>query len=115
WRSAGRRRLSTSHGRPFPGSGSRGVCLDQLDLVPVGVLDERDHGAAALDRAGFAGDTSAGVADALAGGGDVRHADRDMAVGGAEIVAIDAVVVGQLEHGGIAFVAIADEGERISL
>src|SRR5690606_10328058 len=116
-RSAGRRPPSTSHRRSARARAfARKSCgLDQLDLVAVRILDERDHRASALYRAGFAGDAAAGGAYALAGGGDVGHADRDMAVGRAQLVAVDAVVVGELEDRGIALVAIADEGERVAL
>ena len=55
------------------------------------------------------------LAHALAGGGHVRHTDRDMAEGGAELVALDAVVVGELEHRRALLVVVADEGERILL
>jgi hypothetical protein len=35
--------------------------------------------------------------------------------GGAEVVAVDAGVVGQLQHRAVALVAVADEGKRILL
>src|SRR5206468_670801 len=89
--------------------------LNELDLVAVGIFDEGDHRAAALHRSGLARHPSAVAAHFLAGRFDVRHADRHVAERGAELVALDAVVVGELEHGGALLVVIADEGERILL
>src|SRR5512142_3273689 len=61
--------------------------LDQLDLVPVGILHEGDHRRPVLHRPGLAGDLPARAADALAHRVDVVDAERDVAVGRAEIVA----------------------------
>src|SRR5690242_11380664 len=70
--------------------------LDQLDLVTVGILHERDDRRTALHRACLARDGTT-VATAcrthgVAGRCDVLDLDRNVAVRGAEIVAIDAVV-----------------------
>src|SRR5947209_18510762 len=94
---------------------ARSFALDELDLVAVGVFDEGDHRLSALHRPGLAGHFAAAFAHALAGGGDIRHADRHMAEGAAEVVALDAVVVSQLEHGRALLVVVADEGERVLL
>ena len=69
---------------------ARRLVLDQLDLVAVGVLHERDHRRAALDRARFARDLAALRAHRRARGRGVGHLDRDVAVRGAELVAVDA-------------------------
>src|SRR5689334_10245261 len=89
--------------------------LDELELVAVRVFYERDHGAAALDRARFARDPSAGFSYTLASGGNVGNADRDVAERAAELVPVYAVVVSELEHGRALLVVVADEGERVFL
>src|SRR5580765_1102684 len=93
----------------------RALRLDELDLVAVGVFDEGDDRSAALDRAGFACDLAAAAANCIAGLGDVGNADGDVAEGAAEVVALDPVVVGELEHGGAVLGVVADEGERVFL
>ena len=80
------------------------LVLDQLDLVAVRILDERDHGRAALDRTGFARDLAALGSHRGAGGGRVGHRDRDVAERGAELVAIDAVVVRELDFRAVGIV-----------
>src|SRR5690606_16011248 len=88
-----------------PGSAQAGagadvvLALDQFDLVAVRVRDEGDDRGPALDRPGFARDLAAGRLDAFAGSIGIRHADGDVAVGGAHLVAVHAPVVGQLEFG----------------
>src|SRR5215510_13385373 len=94
---------------------ARSGALDELDLVAVGVFDEGDHRGAALYRPGLTRHLGAALAHALAGGGDIRHADGDVAEGTPELVALDAVVVGELEHRRALLVVVADEGERIFL
>src|SRR6187431_720925 len=54
--------------------------LDQLDLVPVGILHEGDHRRPVLHRPGLAGDLPPGFADALADRADVVDAERDVAI-----------------------------------
>ena len=48
--------------------------FDQLDFVAVRIFDEGDDRGTAFHRAGFAGDLAACAADAVAGGGNVVHA-----------------------------------------
>src|SRR6185436_5442233 len=91
------------------------LALDELDLVAVGIFHEGDDGRATLHRAGLARDLAAGAPHLGAGARDIRHADGDVAEGAAHLVALDAVVVGELEHGGAVLAAVADEGERIFL
>src|SRR4051812_14088918 len=94
---------------PTSGWELRALRFDELDLVAVGVFDEGDDRGAALDRAGLASDLAAAAAYAVAGLRDVGNADRDVAIGAAEVVALDAVVVGELEHGGAALGGGADQ------
>src|ERR1700740_32996 len=83
--------------------------LDQLDLVAVRVLHEGDYRGAAFDRAGLASDGAPGASHPVARNADVRHADGDVAEGGAKIVAVYPVVVGQLQHRVFTLVSIAHE------
>src|SRR5258708_15174984 len=87
--------------------------LDELDLVAVGIFDEGDHRRAALHRPGLARHSSAIRAHLVTGLLDIRHADRHMAERGAELVALDAIGVGELEHRRALLVVVADEGERV--
>src|SRR5437016_2853224 len=95
--------------------GSSRFALDELDLVAVGVLGEGDHRGAAFHRAGLARDLAALALYPLAGFLDIGHFDRDVTEGRAEIVPLDAVVVGELEHGAALFAVVADESERVLL
>src|SRR3989442_11984268 len=89
--------------------------LDELDLVAVGILDEGDHRGAALHRSRLARHFPAVGPDLVAGLLHIGHADRDVTEGVAELVALDTVVVGELENGGALLVLVAAEGERILL
>src|SRR6267142_4725313 len=89
--------------------------LDELDLVAVGIFDEGDDRGAALHRTRLARHLAAVGAHLVARLLHVRHTDRHMAEGGAELVALDAVVVGELEDCGALLVVVADEGERVLL
>src|SRR5207237_4788618 len=86
--------------------------LDELDLVAVRILDERDHAAAELHRAGLARDLAALRLHGLARLVDIGHAERDVAEAVAEIVGLRVPVVGELDHRLLALVAVAHEGER---
>ena len=103
----------TSTAQALPGARIVGA-LDQLDLVAVRVGDKGDHGAAALDRAGLARHVAAGGLDLVARGVRVGHADGDVAVGAAHVVAFHAPVVGEFDLGlaGVAAVK-AEEGQRV--
>src|SRR5262245_12373103 len=70
--------------------------LDELDLVAVGILHEGNDRRATLDRSGLARHRAAGRADAVAGGGSIRHGDRDVPERASHLIAADAVVVGEL-------------------
>ena len=76
--------------------------LDQLDLVAVRILHERDHRRAALHRARLARDRCRPCAHRVAGRRGIVDLDRDVAEARAEVVAVDAVVVRELEHGAVA-------------
>src|SRR5262245_43455071 len=91
------------------------VALDELDLVAVRVLDESDDARPALDRAGVARHLAAAPLHLCACLGGVRHGDGDVAVGRAEVVLVDAVVVSELEDRGPVFGVVADERERVLL
>src|SRR5205085_1101753 len=91
------------------------AALDELDLVAVRVFYKRDHRRATFYRSGLARHPAAVGAHAFAGLFYVGHADRDMAEGVAELIALDAIVIGELEHRGALLVVVADEGERILL
>src|SRR5579859_1451591 len=116
---------STSRARGSTRSCGRRTCrrrttrasarLDELDLVAVGIFDERDHRAAALYRPGLARNSAAIRAHLVAGRAYVGYADRHVTERRAELVALDAVVVGELEHRGALLVVVADEGERVFL
>ncbi len=106
-------RVSFGRMRRLPGS--QRTVLNQLDLVAVRVLHEGDDGAAPGDRAGLAGDLATGCLDACAGRGGIVHAQSDVAVGGAQVVVIDAVVVGQLEFGLRRVGLEAEKGQAVFL
>ena len=89
--------------------------LNQLDLVPVRILHERDHRGPTLDRPRLARHGAARIAHLLAGGRHVGHADGHVAEAGAELIVIDAVVVGELEHGVLGLVSIPHEGQCVLL
>ena len=73
--------------------------LDQLDAVPIRVADEADAGALGAATGPVGGllriDSLGG--QSLEGAVEVLDADRDVVVAGAQLVGVDAVVVGQLE------------------
>ena len=71
--------------------------LDQLDAVAVGVLHEADPVAALPHLVGRLLRLDAVGRQALERAVEVVHADRDVVVARAEVVGVDAVVVGQLE------------------
>src|SRR5438477_1224425 len=85
------------------------------DVASVQTCAVRDDGGAALDRSRLARHLAAGRAHLVARLLHVRYADRDVAEGAAKLVLVDAVVIGELEHRGAAFIVVADEGERILL
>src|SRR5665647_1231461 len=87
--------------------------LDQFNLVAIRVSHKGNHRAAALDRAGFARDVAASRFDLFASRINVRHAQRDMTVGGAHLVVIGAVVPGQFDFGMLGVVAIADKSQAV--
>src|SRR5690606_33537467 len=86
--------------------------LDQFDLVTIRILDEGDDGRAVLHRSGLAHHLAATGADVVARLRRVLDLERDVAVGGAELVLVHAPVVGQFQHGAVLLVLVADEGER---
>src|SRR5216683_1503061 len=98
----------------------RGPCaasatLNELDLVPVGILDEGDNGGAELHRPRCARDLDAFLAELFAGGVDVADPDGEMAERGAERIGLLLVpIVGELDHRAARLVAIADEGEGVA-
>ena len=73
--------------------------LDQFNFVPVWIGDKGNHGSAAFDGACLARDVAASGLDLLAGGIRVRHAQCDMPIGVAVVVAFHAPVVGQFDLG----------------
>src|SRR5262249_15011764 len=81
--------------------------------------DERDDRRAALDRPRLARDRAAELlrlaAHLLASGRDVGHADRDVAVAAAQLVPVDAVVVGELDLGVLGIGAVAEERKVVLL
>ena len=85
--------------------------MDEFDFVAVRVFHEGDNGTAVFHRAGFAHHFAAFGAHGIAGCVGVFHFDGDVAVGVAEVVAGGIPVVGEFEHGGFVFAAVADEGE----
>src|SRR5438874_10579306 len=101
--------------RPTMRASACSFALDELDLVAVGVFDEGDHRRAALHRPGLARHFAAAFTHALARGRDVGHADRHMPESVAEVIALDAAAVGELEHRRALLVVVAAEGERVLL
>src|SRR2546421_7276667 len=85
------------------------LSLDQLDLVAVGVLHEGNHGGSALDGSRLASDRAALGTHRAARCRGVGNLDRNVSESGSQIVFIDAVVVGQLQHGVLGLVAVTDE------
>src|SRR4051812_15550332 len=81
-----------------PGS----ALLDELDAVPVRVTDEAQPRAALANRVGRLLGLDAHAREALQGPVHVLDGDRDVVVAGAEVVGVDAVVVGQLEPPAVA-------------
>src|SRR4051794_6975845 len=71
--------------------------LDELDPVAVRIADEAQARAALADAVRRLLGLDALLAQALEGAVEILHGDRDVVVAGAELVAVDAVVVGQLE------------------
>src|SRR5512139_2048561 len=65
------------------------AALDQLDLVAVRILHERDHRRAALDRPRLARDRAARGADPVARGVNVIDADGQVAIGRPQVVLVD--------------------------
>src|SRR5258707_3217461 len=74
------------------------LVFDDLYFVAVGVFDKGDHRRAAFHRSWLARHLPAFAFDFFTGNFHVRHFDRDMAEAAAEVVAPDAVVIGQFEH-----------------
>src|SRR3990167_1269656 len=83
----------------------------QLDLVTVRVFDEGQDAAAVLHRPRLAGDLAAKGTDVITGLVDIRHFQGDMAVAGAQLIAVHTPVVGQFDHAVVRLVAGADEGQ----
>src|SRR5262245_36160764 len=73
--------------------------LDELDLVAVRILDERDDRPTVLHRAWLAHDLAATRADLLAHLVNVGRAKGHVSERVAELVAVRVPVVGELEHG----------------
>src|SRR5436853_341118 len=63
----------------------------------------------------LARERAAGAADLPAGGSHIGHADGHVPESGAEVVAVDAVVVGELEHRVLALIAVSHERQRVLL
>src|SRR5579862_2555653 len=87
------------------------LLLDQLDLVSVGILDERDDRRAMRHRAGLAHHVDAFGLQIRARLVRVRHADRQMTEAGAHVVALGIPVVGEFDDGVVVLITITDEGE----
>ncbi len=95
---------------PRPDRASR--LLDELDLVAVGILDERDHAAAELHRPGLARDLAALRAHRIARLVRIGDGDREVAEAVPEVIRLRLPVVRELDHGGLGLVPVTDEGER---
>src|ERR1700694_2871377 len=91
------------------------LARDELDLVAVGVLDERNHAGAALDRPRLARHLAALRPDRIAGLANIVDLDRHVPIGASQVVALDAIVVRQLEHGAALLGVVAHEGELVPL
>src|SRR6185295_16317665 len=73
------------------------AAFDELDPVAVRVADEAEPRAAFAHRVGRALGLDPLPRELLERPVEVVHAQRDVAVGGAELVRVDAEVVGELE------------------
>src|SRR5215469_10529017 len=80
--------------------------LDQLDLVAVGILDERDHRGAEFYGSGWPSDLDAFLAEPFARGINVRHADRQMPEAATDVVRVLLIpIVRELDDGVAGFIA----------
>src|SRR5690606_6405886 len=82
---------------------------EQLDLVAIRVFHEGQDAGTVLHRTRLAGDLAAAGTDVLAGLVDVLHFQGDVAVAVAQVVLVDAPVVGQLDDAVLGLVAVTDE------
>ena len=86
--------------------------LDQLDPIAVRILDKGDDRPAMRHRTSRPRDVDARRSKALAGLVDVRNTDRQMTKGTAQVIGLGLTpVMGQLDHGIAALVAVTDKGE----
>src|SRR3954469_2768699 len=85
--------------------------LDELDLVAIRILHERDHGRAVLHRAGLADHGAALLLDRRTRCVRVVHLDSDVTVPAADLVRPGVPVVGQLEDGPFRLRTVANEGK----
>src|SRR5258708_38884965 len=99
------RRCRSRNSSPFPTRRLR--ALDELDLVAVRVLDERDHAAAELHRARLERELPALRLHRLARLVDVGHAERDVDEAVAEVVRLSDPVVDELDHRLLAIISFA--------
>src|SRR5207244_4294797 len=84
------------------------AAVDQLDPVAVGIPDEAEERAALADAVGFPLGLDAELLQAHERVSEVLRRDRNVPVGGAELVRAAVVVEGQLQLG-----VVAREGEEV--
>src|SRR5215813_8128440 len=85
------------------------VQLDQLDLVAVRILDERDRRAAVFHRSGLACHLDACGPQLLDLGVDAVHPEREVTEARPDVVPVGVPVVRELDDGLLGFRPVADE------
>src|SRR5260370_10297237 len=74
------------------------MLLDQLDLIPIRIFNKRDHRRSAFHRTGFARDLATRLADTIASCRGVVYFQRNVPIGGTQVVLAGATVGGQSDH-----------------
>src|SRR5919106_5184729 len=85
--------------------------IDQLDFVPVWILDKSDFRPAVLHRAGLANNLGTLPAEFIASFVNIVDSQSEMAESIAEVVLMSIPIVSQLDNRIFGLVAVAHEGE----
>ena len=86
--------------------------IDQLNPVPVGILDKSNVGVAVLHRAGLADNFSALAAQLIAGFANALDSDSQVAEGIADIILVRVPIISQLDNGVLGFIERQGETTR---
>src|SRR2546421_13045879 len=103
--------MSTGASRPLRAATERALSahLEQLHAIAVGIFDEREAVAALADRVRRLLGLDAPLAQTGERRVDVVGCDRDVPVAGADVVAVDVEVIGQLPLGHVAVAGLVPE------